>query len=80
MEINKDLILKYNQPGPRYTSYPPANYFHSDITVEDYKRAIIQSNNEHDLGQILCMRPIDVPKCYLHHKEPNRHDHHIMNE
>jgi oxygen-independent coproporphyrinogen III oxidase len=46
MQINKDLILKYNQPGPRYTSYPPANYFHADLTVEDYKKAIIQSNQE----------------------------------
>lgn len=46
MQIRKDLILKYNQPGPRYTSYPPANYFHDNITVDDYKKAIIQSNHE----------------------------------
>lgn len=46
MEINTDLILKYNQPGPRYTSYPPANHFHADISVDDYKKAIIQSNSE----------------------------------
>ena len=46
MQINTDLILKYNQPGPRYTSYPPANYFHTAITVEDFKKAIIQSNSE----------------------------------
>ncbi len=24
------LIRKYNRPGPRYTSYPPANHFESD--------------------------------------------------
>lgn len=46
MQIRKDLILKYNRPGPRYTSYPPANYFHTDISVEDYKKALLQSNNE----------------------------------
>ncbi len=46
MQIRKDLILKYNQPGPRYTSYPPANYFHTDISVVDYKNALLQSNNE----------------------------------
>jgi oxygen-independent coproporphyrinogen-3 oxidase len=40
MKINKDLILKYNQPGPRYTSYPPANHFHGDISVDDYKKAL----------------------------------------
>ncbi len=27
MNIPKQLIDKYNQPIPRYTSYPPANYF-----------------------------------------------------
>ncbi len=46
MQVRKDLILKYNQPGPRYTSYPPANYFHTDISVEDYKNALIKSNSE----------------------------------
>lgn len=46
MQIRKDLILKYNQPGPRYTSYPPANYFHTDISAEDYKNALLQSNHE----------------------------------
>ncbi|MAE07540.1 MAG: oxygen-independent coproporphyrinogen III oxidase [Bacteroidetes bacterium] len=46
MQIRKDLILKYNQPGPRYTSYPPANYFHTDISAQDYKNALSRSNDE----------------------------------
>ncbi|TSA38174.1 MAG: oxygen-independent coproporphyrinogen III oxidase [Porphyromonadaceae bacterium] len=46
MKIRKDLILKYNQAGPRYTSYPPANYFHEGIAADDFKRAISQSNHE----------------------------------
>jgi oxygen-independent coproporphyrinogen III oxidase len=25
--VNLDLVRKYNQPGPRYTSYPPATRF-----------------------------------------------------
>ncbi|MEO0797221.1 MAG: oxygen-independent coproporphyrinogen III oxidase [Verrucomicrobiota bacterium] len=28
------LIQKYNQPGPRYTSYPPANHFAAEIDSE----------------------------------------------
>lgn len=28
---NIDLITKYNQPGPRYTSYPTAPNFHQDV-------------------------------------------------
>lgn len=27
MKINRQLIQKYNKPVPRYTSYPPANFF-----------------------------------------------------
>lgn len=46
MNIRKDLILKYNQAGPRYTSYPPANYFHEGITENDFIKAIIRSNHE----------------------------------
>jgi oxygen-independent coproporphyrinogen-3 oxidase len=46
MQIRKELLLKYNQAGPRYTSYPPANYFHTGISNEEYRQAIRQSNNE----------------------------------
>ncbi len=43
--MNEELIAKYNVPTPRYTSYPPANYFHERFTNKDYKDAIIASNN-----------------------------------
>jgi oxygen-independent coproporphyrinogen-3 oxidase len=46
MEIPDSLITKYNLPVPRYTSYPPANCFHSDLTADDYKEAIKNSNRE----------------------------------
>jgi len=42
--MNEDLISKYNVPTPRYTSYPPANYFHDKFTNEDYEKAVIASN------------------------------------
>lgn len=41
-----NILLKYNRPGPRYTSYPPANFFHQGYTDEDYRQSIIDSNNE----------------------------------
>lgn len=44
MNISKALIQKYNTPVPRYTSYPPANYFSDSFTSSDYKKAIEQSN------------------------------------
>ncbi|MGE9292632.1 MAG: oxygen-independent coproporphyrinogen III oxidase [Puniceicoccales bacterium] len=29
-----DLIAKYNRPGPRYTSYPPATHFSAEVPQE----------------------------------------------
>ena len=34
----RNLILKYNRPGPRYTSYPTAPHFSSDADREELKR------------------------------------------
>jgi len=44
--MNKDIILKYNQPGPRYTSYPPATFFDNSFTREQYRNAIVRSNEK----------------------------------
>ncbi len=38
-------LAAYNTPAPRYTSYPPANYF-EDFTEEDYLRAVAESDLE----------------------------------
>jgi oxygen-independent coproporphyrinogen-3 oxidase len=46
MNIPTDLLKKYNVPTPRYTSYPPANYFHEDFTNDDVNNAILLSNAE----------------------------------
>ena len=46
MKIPENLIEKYNVPVPRYTSYPPANFFTSEFYNEDYISAIKVSNNE----------------------------------
>ncbi|HDR51392.1 MAG TPA: oxygen-independent coproporphyrinogen III oxidase [Mariniphaga anaerophila] len=40
----ESLIQKYNIPVPRYTSYPPANFFHENFGPEDYIKAIEASN------------------------------------
>lgn len=39
-----DLLQKYNVPVPRYTSYPPANYFTEAFTNKEYEAAIDTSN------------------------------------
>ena len=31
-----ELVKKYNQSGPRYTSYPPATFFNEGYSNNDY--------------------------------------------
>lgn len=46
MQISKSLIETYNKPTPRYTSYPPANYFTNSFLNNDYLQLIEKSNTE----------------------------------
>ena len=46
MKIDDKLIKKYSKTGPRYTSYPPATFFDTNFTNDDFQHKIIQSNNE----------------------------------
>lgn len=39
-----ELLRKYNQPGPRYTSYPTAPLFSEDFTDEDFIAEISATN------------------------------------
>ncbi|MBQ9261779.1 MAG: oxygen-independent coproporphyrinogen III oxidase [Prevotella sp.] len=45
--MTPDVIEKYNVPVPRYTSYPPANYFR-DLSEEEYISAVRRSNDAED--------------------------------
>src|SRR5438876_7924443 len=47
LKVNLDLIQKYNVPGPRYTSYPPATHFSDGISLERIKEGI-RANNTTD--------------------------------
>jgi len=44
--LDVDILKKFNQPGPRYTSYPTAPVFSDKFTPEDFKREIIDTNAE----------------------------------
>lgn len=46
MNIPENLIEKYNVPVPRYTSYPPANFFNTGYNENEYRKAIVLSNTE----------------------------------
>ncbi len=42
--FNEALIKKYDKPGPRYTSYPPATEFNSNVGEKEYREKLIESN------------------------------------
>ena len=44
--LDVDILKKFNQPGPRYTSYPTAPVFSDKFTPDDYKREIVETNAE----------------------------------
>ena len=41
-----DLIKRYDQTGPRYTSYPTAAQFHTGILERDYRKWACHSNED----------------------------------
>jgi len=44
LNVNLDLVKKYNVPGPRYTSYPPATKFTDAISWEQLSTKIEENN------------------------------------
>lgn len=43
-EIDIELLKRFNQPGPRYTSYPTAPVFSAEFTSEDFEREVVETN------------------------------------
>ena len=74
LKVDLDLIKKYNVPGPRYTSYPPATQFAGEFAPETFVEKIRANNRaDQDLSlyfhlpfcQTLCLRLHD-----RHHHRP----------
>lgn len=55
--FNKELINRYNQLGPRYTSYPSATQFSEEFGIKDYCQVIKDSNED------LLPKPLSI---YIH--------------
>jgi oxygen-independent coproporphyrinogen-3 oxidase len=47
MNITTEFLDKHNVSGPRYTSYPPANFFNTKFTTADYIAQLEASNKQH---------------------------------
>ncbi len=43
-EIDIELLKRFNQPGPRYTSYPTAPVFSQDFTAADFEKEVADTN------------------------------------
>ncbi len=51
LKVDLDLVQKYNVPGPRYTSYPPATHFTDGVPISQLLERICANNEtERDLS------------------------------
>jgi len=51
LQVDLELVRKYNVPGPRYTSYPPATQFTDEIPFDALRKKIEANNrSERDLS------------------------------
>jgi oxygen-independent coproporphyrinogen III oxidase len=60
LKVDLDLVKKYNVPGPRYTSYPPATHFTGEISPDVFVEKI-RANNQTDRDLSLYFH---LPFCY----------------
>ncbi len=44
IEVDLELLKKYNTPGPRYTSYPTAPHFHDGFGPREFYEEIVSNN------------------------------------
>lgn len=51
-DIDIELLKRFNQPGPRYTSYPTAPVFSDKFTAEDFEREIVETNKAENSAPI----------------------------
>jgi oxygen-independent coproporphyrinogen-3 oxidase len=59
--VNLDLLRKYDVPGPRYTSYPPAPVFTSAFDAKAYGREIVRNNPPGTTGELSLY--LHIPFC-----------------
>ncbi len=44
LDLPDELLRKYNRPGPRYTSYPPAPAWNDEFTRADFERTMAEAD------------------------------------
>ncbi len=64
MQIDVDLLKKYDRPGPRYTSYPTAPHFHDGFDAQSYREEILLHNKLNRDLSIYVHIPFCASMCY----------------
>ena len=62
IKINPLLIRKYNQPVPRYTSYPTVPYWKNDLSIEKWQDVFADQFNMHNAAEGISIY-IHLPFC-----------------
>jgi coproporphyrinogen III oxidase-like Fe-S oxidoreductase len=65
VRFDADLLRKYDQPLPRYTSYPPATELTEDFAEVDFRAAIAIGNYKKTPLSLYCHIPFCESACYF---------------
>jgi len=65
VQFDAQLLQKYDQPVPRYTSYPPATELKPEFDVVDFRAAIAVSNYKKTPLSLYCHIPFCDSPCYF---------------
>ena len=64
--IDFDVLKRFNQQGPRYTSYPTAPVFSTEFTADDFKNEIVATNEDNGRPLSLYFHfPFCAKLCYF---------------
>jgi oxygen-independent coproporphyrinogen-3 oxidase len=65
VEFDANLLQKYNQPLPRYTSYPPATELTENFAAVNFQAAIAVGNYKKTPLSLYCHIPFCDSACYF---------------
>lgn len=65
VQFDETLLNKYNQPLPRYTSYPPATELKADFDSDAFRAAIALGNYKKTPLSLYCHIPFCETPCYF---------------
>jgi oxygen-independent coproporphyrinogen III oxidase len=65
-DLDVDVLRKFDRPGPRYTSYPPAPLFSEKFTADDFLAEVGRTNTNGDTDLSLYLHfPFCAKLCYF---------------